>query len=87
MKTQMINVNDTFRAYICLRNYDTTHLPEYFITYTKDTFSLEMDSSYCGIFKSIHQKIGKKQCQGFVDYFDNKGEKKHENFTIKYEVK
>jgi hypothetical protein len=87
MNTQPISVNDTFRAHICLRNCEITNLPEYFITSKKDTFRLEMDSSHCGVFKSISQKTGKKQSQGFVNYFDNKGERKREYFTIIYEVK
>jgi hypothetical protein len=87
MNKQLISANDTFRAHICLGNYEITHLPEYFIAFKKDTFRLEMDYSNCGIFKSKGEKIGKKQYQGFVDYYDIKGKKIRENFTIKYEIK
>jgi len=79
---------ETVDVKIHLDNYKKTCLPAFFIIGSDDTLRIPFDNEIkCGLFKGMFHKIGKKECHGFVEYYDKTGKFKKEDFAFSFIVK
>jgi len=81
-------IDETIVVKINLDNYNDSFCPAFFIIGKDDTARIPFDDSLkCGLFKGQFHKKGKKEFNGFVEYYDTIGKFKKEAFSFSFNVK
>jgi len=85
-KDDTIKVNTIYKAELYV-DYDRLVLPNFHIVIGNDTSILHFDEEKgCGIFRASNDKKGKQVYNGFVDYLNNKGSKRKDEFQIVFYI-
>ena len=83
----IVSAGEMYIARIYVDHTDSV-APEYFIIKESDTIQFNPDpaDNYCGLYRAIFQKPGKKTVYGFVDFLDKRNKWQIEKFILEFEV-
>lgn len=81
-----INDGEIYTAELSVKSIESI-LPKFYIIRDLDTFRLPIDEKKrCAVFRAVGRGYGEKEYKGFVEYIDNKGNRRKLAFKINFFV-